>query len=111
MFSRYAPESLRDFKFSVRSDVWSYGVTMCEMFNCGEEPRLANLSNEGENMEGQEQQMLLNALERGDRLPCPPMCPQSVYIRIIHPCWKKNPHERISFGKLIVECNDLLTQY
>lgn len=63
-FFRYAPESLRDGKFSVRSDVWSYGVTMCEMFNYGEEPNLANLDEE---IEGQQQQVLLNALEKGAR--------------------------------------------
>lgn len=60
----YAPESLRDGKFSVKSDVWSYGVTLCEMFNYGEEPNLSDI----EEVEGQQQQkILLNALEKGER--------------------------------------------
>lgn len=62
---RYAPESLRDGKFSVSSDVWSYGVTMCEMFAHGEEPKLATVSLD--KAEGQEQQILLSALESGAR--------------------------------------------
>lgn len=63
---RYAPESLRDGKFSVRSDVWSFGVTMCEMFNCGEQPKLANFDDVDQN--GQEQvKELLNALATGAR--------------------------------------------
>lgn len=45
------------------------------------------------------------------RFPCPPMCPQAVYIRIIYPCWQNDPHERTSFSKLISETEDLLTQY
>jgi hypothetical protein len=46
--------------------VWSYGVTMCETFNYGEEPKLANLGDCV--VEGQEQQKLLHALQTGARL-------------------------------------------
>ncbi|CAH1364546.1 tyrosine-protein kinase hopscotch [Tenebrio molitor] len=105
----YAPESLQDGKFSARSDVWSYGVTMCETFNYGEEPKLANLGDCV--VEGQEQQKLLHALQTGARFPCPPMCPQAVYIRIVYPCWHANPHERPTFATLVLETQDLLTQY
>lgn len=104
----YALESLRDGKFSPRSDVWSYGVTMCEMFSYGEEPVLPIMQ---EKVEGQEQQILLNALESGARFPCPPVCPQSVYVRIIYPCWLVDPHTRLTFTQLCAEIIDLLLQY
>lgn len=64
IFYRYAIESLRDGKFSTYSDVWSYGVTMCEMFSFGEEPQLVRLHDEAE---GQQQQIFLKALESGAR--------------------------------------------
>jgi hypothetical protein len=82
---------------------------MCETFNYGEEPKLANLGDCV--VEGQEQQKLLHALQTGARFPCPPMCPQAVYIRIVYPCWHANPHERPTFATLVLETQDLLTQY
>lgn len=117
----YAPESLRDGKFSPKSDVWSYGVTMYEMFSLGEEPRLAaaHSSTSGSSTStataseacGQEQQVLLSALENGARFPCPVPCPQAVYVRIIYPCWAADPHKRPSFLQLCTEIEDLLSQY
>ncbi|CAG9828556.1 unnamed protein product [Diabrotica balteata] len=104
----YAPESLRDGKFSVRSDIWSYGVTMCELFNFGEEPMLAHMD---EKMQAPQQQILLAALEKGSRFPPPPKCPATVYVRIIHPCWMADPHERPMFSTLILEITDLMSQF
>lgn len=36
----YAPETLENFEYSHKSDVWSYGVTLFEMFSRGKEPQL-----------------------------------------------------------------------
>ncbi|XP_060536177.1 uncharacterized protein LOC132708084 [Cylas formicarius] len=101
----YAPESLRDGKFSVRSDVWSFGVTMCEMFNYGEEPQLPNIKDYSD---GQEPQALLDAIEGGARFPCPAFCQQAIYIRVIYPCWENDPHKRPLFRQIALEIEDLL---
>lgn len=57
---RYAPESIKTTKFSFQSDVWSYGVTLFEMFSRGETP---NLEPEKE----LSQVDFLNKLESGER--------------------------------------------
>lgn len=44
--------------------MWSFGVTMCEMFNNGEEPNLANMEKGTESIQ---QHVLLQALETGAR--------------------------------------------
>lgn len=33
-----APESLSDYTFSTKSDVWSYGITLFEYFSCAATP-------------------------------------------------------------------------
>ncbi|KAF7271454.1 hypothetical protein GWI33_015675 [Rhynchophorus ferrugineus] len=105
----YAPESLGEGKFSVKSDVWSYGVTLYEMFNFGEEP--PTLANIDKVPEGQEQQVLLSAIMSGARFPCPPTCPQAIYARLMYPCWQNDPHTRPPFSQVVTEVEDLLTQY
>jgi serine/threonine protein kinase len=35
---RMAPESLLDKKFSTKSDIWSFGILVCEIYNFGDEP-------------------------------------------------------------------------
>ncbi|RZF41575.1 hypothetical protein LSTR_LSTR000289 [Laodelphax striatellus] len=93
----YAPESLRNGKYSTRTDVWSYGVTLFEMFSLGEEPRLRfGCDGAGSDQPGE----ILWALDQGVRLPCPDPCPKHIYAQLMHPCWKSDPHDRPTFDAI-----------
>ena len=90
----YALETLQYSRFSHKSDVWSYGVTLYEMFSFGESPNL-------------KKNIDLNAieisqlLESGQRLECPPFCPQTIYKALMHSCWYSTPKDRPSFSDLL----------
>jgi len=84
----YAPESINYGTFSHKSDVWSYGVTLWEMYTFGELPY-------GE-MAGAQ---VIAYLERGERLLQPRDCPEDIY-RIMLRCWCADPVNRPSFKDL-----------
>lgn len=116
-FLRYAPESLKDLKFSSRSDVWSFGVTMYEIFSLGDDPKLPEIElnykniTEKDNIQEKNIVTLVAALERGARLPCPELCPPEIYQRLMHSCWNMKSHERPTFATLCTDINELLQKY
>uniref|UniRef100_A0A672IEU1 Tyrosine-protein kinase JAK2 n=1 Tax=Salarias fasciatus TaxID=181472 RepID=A0A672IEU1_SALFA len=78
----YAPESLTESKFSVASDVWSFGVVLYELFthsdkNCS--PPAVFMSMMGNDKQGQLiVYHLIELLKSGSRLPQPLGCPTEV---------------------------------
>jgi len=80
-----APEVFQKKIFLVKSDVWSMGVVMWEIFTKGECP-YSSLTNE---------QVIL-AVSNGERLPKPHSCP-SKYWSTMNDCWSENPSDRPSF--------------
>uniref|UniRef100_A0A3P9IAQ9 Tyrosine-protein kinase n=1 Tax=Oryzias latipes TaxID=8090 RepID=A0A3P9IAQ9_ORYLA len=99
----YAPESLTESKFSVASDVWSFGVVLYELFthsdkNCS--PPAVFMSMMGNDKQGQLIVYHLNELlKSGSRLPQPLGCPPEIY-EIMEECWNKDPTSRPSFKEL-----------
>lgn len=85
----YAPESILYGKFSTKSDVWSYGVTLWEMFSYGEDPVI----------QGVTQENLGNELLQGKRLACPTDCPADLY-QLMLLCWANDAHKRPEFRKI-----------
>ncbi|XP_043204209.1 tyrosine-protein kinase hopscotch-like [Amphibalanus amphitrite] len=100
-FRWYAPESIRYGKFSSLSDVWSYGITLFEMFSGGEDPQIPNCDD----------QKLLETLDRGVRLCCPSECPLGIYTSLMWPCWDEQAHMRPCFSDLVHECASLMREY
>ncbi|XP_017281727.1 tyrosine-protein kinase SRK3-like isoform X1 [Kryptolebias marmoratus] len=83
-----APEAALRQRFSVKSDVWSFGVLLYEMMSHGKMP-----------YEGKSNKEVLDILLSGFRLPCPTRCPQNIY-RIMLDCWAAEPSKRPSFHAL-----------
>ncbi|XP_065168066.1 tyrosine-protein kinase hopscotch-like [Atheta coriaria] len=103
----YALESLLHGRFSSKSDVWSYGVTLAEMYLRGEDLKLPFVSQ----TDVPDHEQLVKALESGLRIPCPPKCPQSIYVDVIYPCWNADSHQRPTFQALHQRISELLQQY
>ena len=79
-------------KFSQKSDVWAFGVTMWEIFTLAKEQLYNDMSDE---------QVVENALKGKNRktLPRPDMCPLKVY-KIMLECWEHNSDQRTTFEEL-----------
>uniref|UniRef100_A0A3B4UWL8 Receptor protein-tyrosine kinase n=1 Tax=Seriola dumerili TaxID=41447 RepID=A0A3B4UWL8_SERDU len=86
-----ALESILQWTYTHQSDVWSYGVTVWELMTFGSKP-----------YDGIPASEIASVLERGDRLPQPPICTIDVYMIMVK-CWMIEPSSRPRFRELIVE--------
>ncbi|XP_045201645.2 tyrosine-protein kinase HTK16-like [Mercenaria mercenaria] len=84
----YAPECVNYGHFSHASDVWSFGVTLWEMFSYGEPPY--------GDMKGIE---VIKFIEEGKRLAKPENCPEIAYTQM-KKCWNNEPRDRPTFKAL-----------
>ncbi|XP_028274081.1 tyrosine-protein kinase SYK isoform X2 [Parambassis ranga] len=82
----YAPECINYFKFSCKSDVWSFGVLMWEAFSYGQKPYKGMKGNE-----------VLQMVEGGKRLDSPVNCPPEIYD-LMRTCWTYKVDERPGFA-------------
>ena len=99
---RWMPTECYYGKFSEKSDVWAYGVTVWEIYTMGREQPYETLLDED---------VIEDALKGPHRtlLSKPSYCPQEVYDIIHQHCWSSNPKERAPFDKLyqlLVEVQD-----
>lgn len=81
----YAPECINYYKFSSKSDVWSFGVLMWEAFSYGQKPYRG--------MKGSEVSAML---EKGERMGCPAGCPREMYD-LMNLCWTYEVEKRPGF--------------
>uniref|UniRef100_A0A8C5HUK5 Tyrosine-protein kinase n=1 Tax=Gouania willdenowi TaxID=441366 RepID=A0A8C5HUK5_GOUWI len=84
----YAPECINFHKFSSKSDVWSFGITMWEAFSYGGKPY--------RKMKGPE---VIRFIETENRLECPAGCPEPMYT-LMKECWTYAHESRPDFKKV-----------
>uniref|UniRef100_A0A4W6CJ04 Tyrosine-protein kinase n=1 Tax=Lates calcarifer TaxID=8187 RepID=A0A4W6CJ04_LATCA len=90
-----APEVIKYCKFSSKSDVWSFGVLMWEVYNEGRLP-----------YENRTNAEVVESLNKGLRLLKPRLAPDSVHL-LMEWCWKEKPEDRPSFAILLHELASL----
>ncbi|XP_033873871.1 tyrosine-protein kinase Fyn isoform X3 [Acipenser ruthenus] len=92
-----APEAALYGKFTIKSDVWSFGILLTELVTKGRVP-----------YPGMNNREVLEQVERGYRMPCPQDCPSSLHELMVQ-CWKKDPEERHTFEYLQAFLEDYFT--
>ncbi|KYN06731.1 Tyrosine kinase receptor Cad96Ca [Cyphomyrmex costatus] len=91
-----APESLYDNIFSVKSDIWSFGVLIWEIVTLGSTPYPGLAAAE-----------VMRKIKEGYRLDRPEHCKRELY-NIMYYCWDKDPACRPSFAELVSLTEGLL---
>ncbi|XP_013874940.1 tyrosine-protein kinase Blk [Austrofundulus limnaeus] len=89
-----APEAINYGTFSIKSDVWSFGILLTEMVTYGRIP-----------YPGMTNPEVIRNLDKFYRMPCPDNCPEELY-EIMMICWKQKPEERPTFEFLQSTLND-----
>lgn len=82
----YAPECINYFRFSSKSDVWSFGVLMWEAYSYGQKPYKGMRGND-----------VLQMIESGQRMDSPSNCPPEMY-ELMRTCWTYKADERPAFN-------------
>ncbi|XP_035285277.1 tyrosine-protein kinase Fgr isoform X1 [Anguilla anguilla] len=92
-----APEAALFGKFTIKSDVWSFGILLTELITKGRVP-----------YPGMNNREVLEQVERGYRMPCPVGCPSSLHDLMVQ-CWRKEADERHTFEYLQSFLEDYFT--
>ena len=86
-----APEAAIQKKYSIKSDVWSFGIVLYEIFTRGCPP-----------YPGMTDDQMLMKVRYGYRMPQPQGCQKQLYDIILQ-CWEKEPMNRPTFRELATQ--------
>uniref|UniRef100_A0A3Q0TDU1 Tyrosine-protein kinase n=1 Tax=Amphilophus citrinellus TaxID=61819 RepID=A0A3Q0TDU1_AMPCI len=93
-----APEAINDNRFTIKSDIWSFGILLFEIVTFGQMPYPAMTNFQ-----------VVQKLGEGYRMPCPANCPKVLYD-IMKDCWKENEQDRPTFETLQWKLEDYFEQ-
>uniref|UniRef100_A0A914D8D4 Protein kinase domain-containing protein n=1 Tax=Acrobeloides nanus TaxID=290746 RepID=A0A914D8D4_9BILA len=99
-----AIEALRSLQFTEKTDVWSFGVLLYEIFSIGLKPYEAIEISRGKTFDQKE---LLEYLQEGGRLERPRLCPEDIYILMLS-CWEKSLKLRSNFKQIRDKLSSML---
>ncbi|KAF0028107.1 hypothetical protein F2P81_019194 [Scophthalmus maximus] len=85
-----APESIFQGMYTIKSDVWAYGILLWEIFSLGVTPYPGMKVDH----------TFYSMIERGFKMECPYYADESVY-GMMCTCWALDPCDRPSFSKLM----------
>jgi len=109
-----APEAANYSKFSIKSDVWSFGILLTELVTYGRIPypgeRKRNFfrSKTFFIFAGMTNAEVLHQVEHGYRMQAPQGCPPQLYDIMLE-CWHKDPMKRPTFETLQWQLEDFFT--
>lgn len=89
-----APEAIAYSQFTIKSDVWAYGILLVELTSGGATP-----------YPGLNNQKVVEMLNNGYRHPKPTACPDTLY-NIMQDCWHKDANQRPTFEHLFQTLDD-----
>ncbi|XP_019727270.1 megakaryocyte-associated tyrosine-protein kinase isoform X2 [Hippocampus comes] len=92
-----APEALTKEKYSTKSDVWSYGILLWEIFSYGRQPypkMVGSLIVINASLKE-----VMERVEGGFRMEAPEDCLPAIYA-LMTICWAKEPRRRPTFHKM-----------
>ena len=94
-------DDAKERRFSEKTDVWSFGVLVFEIFEDGARP----YKEFGPNFQ------VIERVQAGYRMKCPASCPVETFDLICKPCWNEDPTERPTFKQLLNRVKRLITGY
>jgi len=92
-----APEAANFSRFSIKSDVWSFGILLTELVTYGRIP-----------YPGMTNAEVLRQVDNGYRMQCPQGCPETLHDIMLQ-CWNKEPMNRPTFHTLQWQLEDFFT--
>lgn len=92
-----APEAINYGSFTIKSDVWSFGILLTEIISYGRTP-----------YPGMTNPEVIRSLEKGYRMQRLDKCPPELY-EIMKECWKDKPEDRPTFDYLQSVLEDFYT--